>query len=97
MSDHVPRRYGSTWRKIHELGASDDELDVAYAEIIATAMDVRIRKGMTQKDLAEASGLTHSTISKIESQHSVPTLKTFLKYLQGLGLDWSFTYKRKDT
>uniref|UniRef100_UPI000617DC3B hypothetical protein n=1 Tax=Domibacillus indicus TaxID=1437523 RepID=UPI000617DC3B len=55
-----PRRYSTTWKKIHELGSSDEELDVAYAEIIATAMDVRIKLGITQSELAKRSGLTSS-------------------------------------
>ncbi|MEB9982047.1 helix-turn-helix transcriptional regulator, partial [Bacillus cereus] len=86
----------STWRKIHELGNSDDEMDIAYAEILATAMDYRVKKGIPQNELAKRSGLTSSMISKIESQHSVPTLKSFLKYMRGLELDWAFVIK-KDT
>ncbi|MBZ8135520.1 XRE family transcriptional regulator [Afifella sp. IM 167] len=89
------RRYSTTWKKIYELGASDDELDHAYAEMIATAIDVRVRKGITQTELAKRSGLTTSMISKIESQNSVPTIKTFLKYMRGLDLDWEFVYKQK--
>ncbi len=94
MSDGVTRRYGSTWRKIHKLGSSDDELDIAYAEILATAVDYRINKGITQNELAKRSGLTSSMISKIESQHSVPTLKSFLKYMRGLDLDWAFVIRK---
>lgn len=92
-----PRREKVTWRKIHELGTSDDELDVAYVEMIATAMDFRIKQGITQAELAKRSGLTSSMVSKIESQHSVPTLKTFLKYMRGLELDWAFIVRKKDT
>lgn len=92
----VTRRNVSTWRKIHELGNSDDEMDIAYAEILATAMDYRVKKGISQNELAKRSGLTSSMISKIESQHSVPTLKSFLKYMRGLELDWAFVIK-KDT
>ncbi|GKV67465.1 MULTISPECIES: helix-turn-helix domain-containing protein [unclassified Sporosarcina] len=91
----MSRRYGSTWRKIHELGSSDDELDIAYAEILATAVNYRVEKGITQNELAKRSGLTSSMISKIESQHSVPTLKSFLKYMRGLDLDWAFVIRKK--
>jgi hypothetical protein len=34
-------------------------------------------------------------ISKIESQHSIPTLKSFLKYMRGLELDWAFIIRKK--
>lgn len=40
MRKSSPKRKSVTWSKIHELGSSDDELDIAYAEIIATAMDL---------------------------------------------------------
>lgn len=90
------RRNVSTWRKIHELGNSDDEMDLAYAEILATAMDYRVKKGISQSELAKRSGLTISVISKIENQHSVPSVKNFLKYIRGLELDWAFIIK-KDT
>lgn len=96
MRKSSPKRKSATWFKIHELGSSDDELDVAYAEIIATAMDFRIKRGITQADLSRKSGLSSSMISKIESQHSVPTLKNFLKYIRGLGLDWEFVYRSRD-
>ena len=96
MSKGKPRHYSSTWHKFVELGSSDDELDRAYGEILATAIDYRIRSGITQAELARKSGLTSSMISKIEAQHSVPTLKSFLKYLRGVELDWAF-FERKRT
>lgn len=96
MRKSSPKRKSVTWSKIHELGSSDDELDIAYAEIIATAMDLRIKKGITQTELAQKSGLSSSMISKIESQHSVSTLKNFLKYIRGLDLDWEFVYRSRD-
>lgn len=92
---YMAKRNVSTWRKLHQLGQSDDELDVAYAEIIATAMDYRVDNGITQAELAKRSGLTSSMISKIESQHSVPTLKSFLKYMRGLDLNWAFIIREK--
>lgn len=93
----MAKRNFSTWRKIHKLGKSDDELDIAYAEMIATAMDYRVDNNISQAELAKRSGLSASMISKIESQHSVPTIKTFLKYIRGLDLDWAFVIRKKDT
>ncbi|MBA5735432.1 helix-turn-helix domain-containing protein, partial [Escherichia coli] len=55
----------------------------------------RVDNGITQAELAKRSGLTASMISKIESQHSVPTLKSFLKYMRGLDLDWAFIIREK--
>jgi transcriptional regulator with XRE-family HTH domain len=44
--------------------------------------------------LAEKSGLTSSMISKMESGNNHPTMKTFLKYLRGLEIDWALMQKR---
>lgn len=90
-----PRHYPSTRYKFVKLGSSDDELDRAYGEILATAIDYRIKSGITQAELAKKSGLTSSMISKIEAQYSVPSLKSFLKYLHGVELDWAFTERKK--
>lgn len=90
-----PRVYPSTWKKIYELGSSNDELDHAYGEMIATAIALRIEMGLTQNQLATRSGITSSMISKIESGSSIPTIKTFLKYIRGLNLDWEFVYKKR--
>jgi transcriptional regulator with XRE-family HTH domain len=65
--------------------------------MIATAIDYRVNLGISQKELAIRSGLTSSMISKIESQHSVPTLKSFLKYMRVLELDWAFIIRKKST
>jgi transcriptional regulator with XRE-family HTH domain len=78
-----------------ELGSSEDELDRAYAVMIATAIDYRIKSGLTQAALSKKSGLSSSMISKIEAQQSIPTLKTFLKYLQGIELDWAYMSKKR--
>lgn len=77
-----------TWFKIFELGQSEEEMEQAYAKILTTLVRIRLDKGMTQSELSKKSGLTTSMISKIEAQHSVPSLKSFLKYLQGLNMDW---------
>lgn len=92
----MTRRLRSTWMKIFELGSSDDELDRAYAYLLASVIDYRINQGITQSELARRSGLTTSMISKIEAQHSVPSLISFLKYLRGLDLEWAIVKEREE-
>ncbi|MGL4875599.1 MAG: helix-turn-helix domain-containing protein [Clostridium sp.] len=94
MAKGVPRTQFITWRRIFDLGDNGDDLDKAYAEMIATAINIRINLGITQNQLAKKTGLSSSMISKLESQQSVPNLKTFLKYMQGVGLDWEFVLKK---
>ena len=45
----------------------------------------RVARGMTQRDLAEASGLKQPAIARIESHRSVPRVDTLLKLLVPLG------------
>ena len=46
---------------------------------------MREARGMTQRDLAEASGLKQPAIARIESHRSVPRVDTLLKLLVPLG------------
>lgn len=34
-------------------------------------------------------------ISKIEAQHTVPSIRTYMKYVRGLGLDWVLVEKNE--
>ncbi|MEQ6219833.1 helix-turn-helix transcriptional regulator [Levilactobacillus brevis] len=45
--------------------------------MIATVLNLRVEKGLTQSDVARISGLSTSMISKIESQYTVPSVKKF--------------------
>ena len=49
----------------------------------------RVDKGLTQNDLAELSGLSHSALSKIENNQLSPTFETILKIIGGLNIDIS--------
>lgn len=92
----MANRYKSTWNRIYELGRDGDEIDAAYAELLTAALHYRIDNEITQVELAKKSGLTSGTISKIESQQNVPHVKNFLKYIRGLGLDWTFNALEQD-
>ena len=47
--------------------------------IIDSLIEQRRRKGMTQKELAEATCLTQSVIARLESKKATPQLDTLLK------------------
>ncbi len=55
--------------------------------IIDSLIEHRHSKGMTQKELAEASCLTQSVIARLESKKSTPQLDTPLKVASALGCD----------
>ena len=63
-----------------EWKASEDEYQVSRAVIKA-----RLEKGMTQAELAKASGIDQRVISRVETGETLPTVRTLGKIAQGLG------------
>lgn len=57
------------------------------ALIIDSLIEQRRNKGMTQKELAEASSLTQSVIARLERKKATPQLDTLLKVVSALGCD----------
>ncbi len=55
------------------------------AIIIDILIEQRQNKGMTQKELAQASNLTQSVIARLESKKTTPRLDTLLKIASALG------------
>lgn len=54
-------------------------------ELTRALIAARIEAGMTQKDLAEKSGIRQSNISRIESGSCIPTIPTLIAIAQALG------------
>lgn len=53
-------------------------------DIIDKLIEERHIKGLTQKELAIATGLTQSVIARMESKKAVPQLDTLLKITSAL-------------
>ncbi|WP_405378772.1 helix-turn-helix domain-containing protein [Phascolarctobacterium sp.] len=68
----------SEFKKIH------DESRLEY-ELMHTLIGARIEKNMTQKELAEVSGVRQSNISRIENGMCIPTVTTLQALAKGLG------------
>lgn len=70
---------------------NDPEFAKAWAEteledqIKRSLVQVRIEAGLTQKELAEKSGIRQSNISRIENGSAVPTLQTLNALAKGTG------------
>ena len=63
-----------------EWEASEEEYQVSRAVISA-----RLRRGMTQTELAKASGVDQRLVSRIETGETLPTVRTLGKIARGLG------------
>ena len=61
-----------------------DALEPEY-QIIKAMLDAREDKNLTQKDLAEITGINQADISRLERGSANPSLKTIKRLAKGLG------------
>lgn len=57
------------------------------AEILFELSEARIRRGMTQRQLAEKTGIPQPNINKIEAAKVMPRLDTLLKIAECVGVE----------
>ncbi|MDE6844969.1 MAG: helix-turn-helix transcriptional regulator [Lachnospiraceae bacterium] len=74
------------FREEHE--ATRTEFEVAKALI-----EARVSLNMTQKELAERSGIRQSNISRIENGTCSPTVATLQLLAKGLGKELSISFR----
>lgn len=67
-----------------EFAKAWEDTELEY-QIKCMLLDARLEKKMTQKELAEKSGVRQSNISRIEKGACMPTLKTLQELAKGLG------------
>lgn len=68
-----------------ELKTEYDALEPEFT-IIQAMIDARKASGLTQKQLAEKTGIAQSDISKLESGSANPSLRTLQRLAQGMGM-----------
>lgn len=68
-----------------EFKAEYDALEPEFT-IMQALIDARKSTGLTQKQLAEKTGIAQSDISKLESGNGNPSLKTIQRLANGLGM-----------
>lgn len=82
MSDF--RNYLDQQKKNPEFAEEYEAMRPEY-EAIRAVIAARLESRMTQKDLAEKTGIRQSNISRIESGASSPTVETLARIASGLG------------
>ncbi len=55
--------------------------------IIQAIIDARKASGLTQKELAEKTGIAQSDISKLENGNGNPSLRTLQRLAKGMGME----------
>ena len=65
-------------------------------EIISSLIDARKSCNITQKQLAETTGIAQSDISKIENGSGNPTIKLLQRLAEGLGMNLKIEFIPKN-
>ena len=68
-----------------EIKAEYDALDPEFA-MIQAMIDARKSTGITQKQLAEITGVAQGDISKLENGSANPSLRTLQRFAAGIGM-----------
>ena len=68
-----------------ELKAEYDALEPEFS-IMQAMIDARKSSGLTQKQLAEKTGIAQADISKLESGNANPSLRTLQRLAAGMGM-----------
>ena len=68
-----------------EFRAEWDALEPEF-QIAKAMLDGRSARNLTQKELAEITGITQSDISKLENGNANPSLRTLERLAAGLGM-----------
>ena len=58
----------------------------AEQEVMKSVVQERERIGMTQKEFAEKTGLAVSELNELECGYADPTIATFIRLAEGLGM-----------
>lgn len=83
MSDF--RKYLDEQLKDPAFKAEWDALQPEFA-IMQAMIDARRQSGLTQKQLAERTGIAQGDISKLENGSANPSVRTLLRLADGMGM-----------
>ena len=61
--------------------------------IIQAMIDARKSSGLTQKQLAQRTGIAQSDISKLENGNANPSLKTLQRLADGMGMKLKISFQ----
>ena len=62
------------------------ETEMEIYNIAIYLKKIRKEKNLTQKDIAQKTGLTQQMVSKIESYNGNQSMESFVKYCNGIGI-----------
>lgn len=86
-------------KSIVEEERKNKEFDLEYKKVkqeyklIEKLIETRKEKNITQKELAEVTGVSQQAISRLELEKHIPKIDTFIKILDGLDLELTIIEK----
>ena len=89
-------------REYKEIKMKDPEFARAYEEIkpemsvIRAMIEARLSQNLTQKELAERTGISQTEISKLENGTRNPSIKLLQRLADGMGMVLNVTFTPKD-
>ena len=78
-----------------DFSAAYDEIQPEM-DIIRAMADARISQNLTQKELAERTGINQADISKLENGTRNPSLKLLKRLADGMGMDLKLVFTPKE-
>lgn len=70
------------------------DIEETKFKLIQNLAKCRQLKGLTQKDIADITGMSQQAVSRIEKYGNEPSLANLLKYMKALGLDINNMFKK---
>ena len=95
MATRGPTRRGAL-EKLRERMAHVDEGEWFFAQIADAVADQRLRRGLSQKQLAELCGTTQSAIARLEAGGRPPRIDTLLRIAGALDCTLVVELKERD-
>jgi len=92
-----------TLREYKEKRMQDPAFAQAYVEfqpelnVIRALIDARVSQNMTQKELAEKTGIAQTEISRLENGSRNPSIKLLQRLADGMGMDLNISFTPKET
>ena len=78
--------YKDPVKSIDKQSKKDMEATEELAAIVSAIIEKRNSMGLSQRDLADLCGIPQSSVARIETYKTTPTLNTLIKMMAPLGL-----------
>lgn len=82
------------WSKEPAYRAAYDSLKAEF-QLAEQLIEARIRSGLSQEELAQRMGTSQSTIARLESGTSMPSMRTLAKFANATNCDVRIQFKQR--